>query len=180
MLDKDMRFMGKNTIELGPDIFLYKNFFDDIDAFELKLNSFEEDMWNTHGNYASNDHEVTFWNNKLSPDFVNREFHDALINFVSPHFWILSHGNFIRLMAKEKIQGHTTAIPQEFKYVLGYYAGEFTGGEIVFTDLEVTYKPERNDLIIFKPTNFEINEVESGVRYSYLDYLVEHPGYILV
>jgi hypothetical protein len=180
MLDKDLRFLGKNTIKLGPDIYLYKNFYHDLEAFEFKLNSIEEDMWNTHGNYSENDHKETFWDNKLSPDFVNKDFHDTIINFVSPRYWILSHGNFLRLKSGEKIYDQEHTIPKEFKYILGFYAGDFTGGEINFIDFGITYKPEKNDLIIFKPTNFKVGEVTSGIRYSYLDYIIEHPGYILV
>ena len=98
-------------------------------------------MWNTHGNYSENDHQETFRESKLSPDFVNSEFHDAIINFVSPQYWILSHSNFLRLKAGEKIYGQGIKIPEEFKYILGYYAGSFTGGEINFIDFGITYKP---------------------------------------
>ena len=66
------------------------------------------------------------------------------------------------------------------KYILGYYIGDFEGGEIVFND-SIEYKPESNDLLIFNSKyKYSINNVISGTRYCYLDYVVENPGYTFV
>jgi hypothetical protein len=140
----------------------------------------KEKDWNTHGNYEENDHSSEYWNGILSLDFVEQEFHNSIINFVSPEYWILSHSNFIRLRPEDSIPVYNNSMPDLVEYVLAYYAGDFAGGEISFLDCDITYQPKRNDLIIFKPCSLDISPVISGVRYSYLDYLVSHPGYIVV
>ena len=172
--------MINSSTKIADGIYLYKNFYEGIDELENLLDSFSEEGWNSHGNYEENDHPDQFWNGKLSPDFLDKKFHDHIINLIAPKYWILSHGNFIRLLPKEDCPVYNNNIPEEFKYVLAYYAGNFTGGKITFLDLDIDYQPERNDLIIFKPTSIDISPVESGIRYSYLDYILNHPGYIIV
>jgi hypothetical protein len=180
MIDKELRFTSNLGVQLSEGIHLYKNFYPGIDDLESSLNEFNESDWNIHGNYEANDHDNSFWNGRLSPDFIDKKFHDYIINFLSPEYWILAHGNFIRLMPEEICGVQNNSIPEEFPYILSYYAGDFNGGSITFLDSDIEYKPERNDLIIFKPQSIDIGTVHSGVRYSYLDYLIKHPGYIMV
>lgn len=180
MIDKDLRFQGKCGVSLSKDVYLYKNFYNKIELIEQSLNDMTEDDWNTHGNYLENDHKDGYWNGRLSLDFVDRDFHDSIINFVSPKYWSLSHGNFIRSRPIDCSVVQDMSGLNGISYVVSYYAGNFTGGEIYFNDLGLTYQPEKNDLIIFKPTEIKILEVVSGIRYSYLDYLIEHPGYFMV
>ena len=180
MIDKDLRFKSNPANEIYPGIYLYKNFYSNIDSIEDFLNSFDESEWEKHGNYHENDHADNFWNDKLSPDILDRRFHDSIINFISPDYWILSHGNFMRLRPDQACPVYNNSLPEEIEYVIAYYAGDFTGGRLSFLDYDFDYQPERNDLIIFKPTSFDISPVQSGVRYSYLDYVLKHPGYIMV
>jgi hypothetical protein len=180
MIDKELRFKRKSAIKLGKEIYLYENFYEDLDSIEQPLIQMEEKDWSTHGNYEVNDHGFEYWNNILSLDFVERKFHDSIINFVSPEYWILSHGNFMRLRKEDSAPIYNNSMPDSIEYVLAYYAGDFTGGEILFLDSDIKYQPKKNDLIIFKPCSFDISPVISGTRYSYLDYLIRHPGYIVV
>ena len=180
MLSKNLRFKENPGIKLGEEIYLYENFYKDLDLIEFQLLEMKESDWNKHGNYEDNDHEIEYWNNILSLDFVDKKFHDSIINFVSPKYWILSHGNFIRLRPQETIPVYNNAMPNSIEYILAYYAGDFTGGEVLFLDDDIKYQPKKNDLIIFKPCSFDISPVSSGIRYSYLDYLIKHPGYIVV
>jgi hypothetical protein len=180
MIDKDLRFKSSPANEIYPGIYLYKDFYNEVNLIEECLNSFSELEWSSHGNYYENDHKDSFWNDKLSPDMIDRKFHDSIINFVSPEYWILSHGNFMRLRPEEGCPVYNNNLPKEFEYIMAYYAGDFTGGSLSFLDYDFDYQPERNDLIIFKPTSFDISPVLSGTRYSYLDYVLKHPGYIIV
>jgi hypothetical protein len=180
MSNKILKFPECNPIKLGEDIYLYENFYDNIESIEKDLMQMGEDTWNTHYNYQYDDHSTSIWHNRLSLDFLPREFHDSIINFVSPTYWILSHGNFMRLQPGDSVPIYNNKISNSIEYVLSYYAGDFTGGEICFLDSEVEYQPKKNDLIIFKSCSLDIKPVSSGIRYSYLDYLIKHPGYIVV
>jgi hypothetical protein len=180
MLSKDLRFKENSGIKLGKEIYLYENFYEDLDLIEQRLLEMKEQDWNIHGNYEENDNPSEHWNGILSLDFVGEEFHNSIINFVSPKYWIFSHGNFMRLRPGDRIPVYNNSMPDIVEYVLAYYAGEFTGGEICFLDDDIRYQPKRNDLIIFKPCSLDISPVISGVRYSYLDYVINNPGYIIV
>jgi hypothetical protein len=180
MLDKDLRFKGKSGVTLGEEIYLYKDFYDDVNGIERDLLDMSEDDWKTHGNYEAEDHSRGTLNDRLSLDFVTREFHDRIINFVSPQYWILSNGNFMRTRPEdEPVKQDLAQYLKNVDYALAYYAGDFDGGEVVFTDTGVTYAPQKNDLLIFKPTTVELLKVNSGVKYSYIDFLVVPPGYFM-
>ena len=179
MLEKDLRFKGKSGVSLGEEIYLYENFYSDVEGIEKSLSEMKEDDWKTHGNYEAEDHSDSMWNDRLSLDFVGRNFHDRIINFVSPQYWILSHGNFIRTRPEDKSVVQDISLLTNTPYAMAYYAGDFEGGEVVFKNTDVLYSPKKNDLIIFKPTEIEILKVNSGVKYSYIDYLLEPPGYFM-
>ena len=179
MISKDSRFKGKTGILLGEDIYLYENFYSNIDSIESSLAEMSEADWKTHGNYEAEDHSTDMWKDRLSLDFIGRDFHDSIINFVSPQYWILSNGNFIRTRTTDDSVSQDMSSFKDVPYALAYYAGYFNGGEIRFINLDLTYSPKRNDLIIFKPTEIEVLKVKSGVKYSYIDFLVEPPGYFM-
>jgi len=179
MLDKDLRFKGKSGILLGEDIYLYKDFYENINEMEEILAGMAEEDWKTHGNYEPEDHENPMWNDRLSLGFIDKQFHSDIINFVSPQYWIFSHDNFIRSRPTDESVIQEMSHFKNIPYLLAYYAGDFEGGEIVFSDLGITYSPQKNDLLIFKPTDIEILKVKSGVKYSYIDYVVEAPGYFM-
>ena len=170
--------MIDSGIKLSDGIYLYKNFYPDVEQIDSLLSSVTD--WDSHGNYEPNDHTDEFWKGKLSPDFIDKRFHEYIINLIAPEYWILSHSNFMKLGPEDNCPVYNNNIPKEFEYILAYYAGNFTGGAITFLDADITYQPERNDLILFKPTSIDISKVKSGTRYSYLDYLIKHPGYIMV
>ena len=60
-----------------------------------------------------------------------------------------------------------------WEWKVAIYIGEFTGGEVVFPDLDLSIKPESGDLLIWKYNlNHYVNTVKSGTRYVYTDLLV--------
>jgi len=178
--NNSLKFPNGNPIKLHKDIYLYENFYKNSNIIEDNLIAMKEDQWNSHYNYHYNDHSNDIWFNRLSLDFVPREFHDSIINFVSPDYWTFSHGNFMRLKEGDTLPIHNNSLPDSIEYILSYYVGDFTGGQISFLENDITYQPKKNDLIVFKPCSLDISPVNSGTRYSYVDYILKHPGYVFV
>lgn len=146
------------------------------------LDSFEENDWYQHGNFEIGDHEGTFWGDKCSLDITDKQFHDKIFNFFSPNYWMYEHTNFLRLKPGQKsdlsIMNQYTSTIADYKIAL--YLGKFDGGEICFPEINFRYKPEENDLLIFKSSyRHYTEEVTSGIRYVYMDYLILHPGYFM-
>lgn len=170
-----------NPDDFENDIFICKNFYDGNEELKNILESMKKEEWATHFSREPDDLIDTFFDNKLSLDCIKKDFHEKIINCISTaDYWIFSHGNFMRLKTGESALNHNNSLPDHFEYIIGYYVGDFEGGEIVFKNSDKEYKPENNDLIIFKATDFEVKEVTKGNRYSYVDYLIKHPGYCLV
>ncbi len=185
-----IKFKGNpNLIELYDEIYVYKNFLEKetVDFYLNKLNSFEEDDWHQHGNYEIGDHEETFWGDKCSLDCIDRNFHDPIFNFFAPNYWMYQHDNFVRLKSG---QGAEIDYNESFfvgetplgDYKIALYLGNFEGGKISFPDLNFSYQPENNDLLIFKIDKKYFHHTETvtdGTRYAYQDCLIYHPGYFM-
>lgn len=176
-------------IKLNEEIYLYKNFLDKelLDIYKDKLNNFAEEDWHQHGNFEIGDHEQTFWGDKCSLDVIDNQFHDPIFNYFAPNYWMYQHANFVRLKT-----GQSSELDKNLSfyvngsliadYKIALYIGEFEGGEINFPNIELKYKPEENDLLIFKVDDthsHETLEVLSGTRYAYMDCLIPHPGYFM-
>jgi hypothetical protein len=59
---------------------------------------------------------------------------------------------------------------------------EFSGGEIVFPEINFEYKPEAGELLVFdidSKLDHYTKPVTSGTRYVYMDYVIQHPGYYM-
>ena len=177
------------VIEIHDDIFLYKNFLD-LDLLEIyktKLNGFIEEDWHQHGNFEIGDHEESFWGDKCSLDVIDNTLHDPIFNFFAPNYWMYQHANFVRLKAgqsssrDDNMSLYVNENPIAY-YKIALYIGDFEGGEINFPELNFKFKPEENDLLIFKVDkqySHETLEVTSGTRYAYMDCLIPHPGYFM-
>jgi hypothetical protein len=183
------RFESKKEVKrLNSDIYLYKNFLDEesIGGINLKLSSLEKQDWLKHENIVPGDISGEYWDGKLSLDIIDQDFHDSLINFFAPEFWIFSHGNILRIQAGESSSAeHSLAQKLEYykeiiPYKIAVYLSDFGGGEIVFPNIGFEYKPAAGDLLIFK-SNLEhyTKEVTYGTRYVYMDYLIKHPAYYM-
>jgi hypothetical protein len=97
------------------------------------------------------------------------------------------HANFVRLKTGQfaEINNNSSFYINDDPiayYKIGLYIGDFEGGEINFPKINFKYKPEENDLLIFKVDReyeHETLEVTSGTRYAYMDCLIPHPGYFM-
>lgn len=173
-----------NLVQLADEVYLYRNFYDKkiINDLTDRLNSFEENDWHQHGNFEIGDHEGTFWGDKCSLDIIGNQFHDKMFNFFSPNYWMYQHTNFVRLKQGQKsdLTKADELLIKLADYKVALYLGSFDGGAICFPELFFKYKPEPNDLLIFKSShNHHTEEVTSGTRYAYMDYLIYHPGYYM-
>jgi hypothetical protein len=179
-----------NLIELAENVFLYKNFFDleSLNSYTNILDKFEENDWHQHGNFEIGDHEETFWGDKCSLDIIDRNFHDKIFNFFAPNYWMYQHTNFVRLktgQSSNEVSVNNSLNNEKnmidyCDYKVAWYLGSFGGGAIVFPDINLTYTPEPNDLLVFDiKYKHYTEEVTSGNRYSYMDYLIYHPGYFM-
>lgn len=176
----------ERIVQLSPNIYLLKDFFDIeiANKYLSILESYSDNDWlDIHANYEDGDINNTFWGDKCSKDIISvSEIHDKLIDFLAPTHWTFQHLNFIRL--KENQESPTFFSNGDFcaEYKIAWYLGNFTGGEIVFPDLNFEYKPEHNDILIFKITKnswHKTSLVTSGIRYVYSDYILPHPGYFM-
>ena len=190
MLTSEPRFKtDPNVIKLFDEIYLFKNYLDLnlLNIYKDKLNGFEENDWHQHGNYEIGDIEETFWGDKCSLDVIDSQLHNPLFNYFAPEYWMYQHANFVRLKS-----GQFSEINDNYSfylndnpiayYKIALYIGDFEGGEINFPKLNFTYKPEENDLLIFKADKeyaHQTFEVKSGTRYAYMDCLIPHPGYFM-
>jgi hypothetical protein len=175
----------QKIIKLNDHVYLYKNFFDlsIADKYISILNSHPESVWYEHENYESGDIQGTYWEDKCGVDIISyQDVHDPLIDMLAPTHWTYQHINFIRLRTGQKSEISKHESNSFIDYKIAWYLGDFTGGEIVFPNLNFKYKPEHNDLLIFDylpETNHYTQEVLSGTRYAYMDYIFPHPGYFM-
>ncbi len=190
MLVTEPRFKSDpKTVKLFDEIYLMKSYLDPelLTTYKDKLNSFQENDWHRHGNYEIGDIENTFWGDKCSLDVVDYVFHDPIFNYFAPEYWMYQHANFVRLKTGQfaEINNNSSFYINDNPiayYKIGLYIGDFEGGEINFPKINFKYKPEENDLLIFKVDReyeHETLEVTSGTRYAYMDCLIPHPGYFM-
>lgn len=179
-----------NLFELADNVLLYKNFFDQetLNSYTSTLDQTQENDWHQHGNFEIGDLEGKFWGDKCGLDIIDKNFHDRIFNFFAPNYWMYQHTNFVRLKSGQMAE--YVEINDQLKnesnahlygdYKVAWYLGSFGGGAIVFPDLNLTYTPEPNDLLIFDIKHRHYTEeVTSGTRYAYMDYLIHHPGYFM-
>lgn len=178
-------------IEIAPGIKSWKKYIDQIElqSYFEKLTSCPEQSWYSHFNVEAGDMSGYFLDGKLSLDLVERTLHDRLITeFATENLWIYCHGNFLRLKSGESSNIEDSAT----KWLTGYkpfvqskialYINDFEGGEIVFPKIEFEYKPEAGELLVIDiDENLEhyTKPVISEIRYVYMDYIIQHPGYFM-
>lgn len=179
----------KNLVEIGPDIFIFKNFItEDIEnKFLLDLSNNTEEQWDkTHFNLEIGDQHHDFWFSRVSNLIWPFEhLHAILINFFAPKYWVTGAFRFFcRLRSGEtpptieesmNINKDNSHYNFFSKWRLGIYVGEFTGGEIVFPDFnDFTVAVSSRDLLLWRSNyRFYVKEVSSGTRYSYSDFLID-------
>lgn len=179
----------KNLKEIAPGVWLCKNFLNEDDAKGM-LSSVEdmtEAEWdNTHWNMEPNDQFHHFWFSRVSKlIWPYEQLHGTTATFFAPEYWITGAFRFFcRLGVKDSAPTQEEILNRNIanshhnffsKWRIGIYIGEFTGGEVVFPDFnDFTVSVSNRDLLVWRSNyKFSINEVTSGVRYSYSDFLID-------
>lgn len=177
--------------EIYPGIQSWKNYIDEseLNSYAQKLAACPEETWYSHGNIETGDIAGDFLDGKLSLDIVERPLHDKLITqFATEHLWVYCHGNFLRLKAGEQssLEDSCTEVLVGYapfiKNKIAVYMSDFSGGEIVFPEIDFEYKPEIGELLVIdidKKLDHYTKPVTSGIRYVYMDYVIKHPGYYM-
>lgn len=179
----------EKLIELKTGIWLYKNFLDlDLhDEYLRQVTLMTEDEWDsTHFNFEPGDFYYKFWNSRSSKIMWHfDQLHSKLCTFFAPTYWTAAaHRIWVRMKPLDtpptvEEAMHINVFNNHFnffsKWRLGIYMGEFTGGEVVFPDFNnfsVAVGPR--DMLVWRSNyQFTVNEVTSGTRYSYSDFLID-------
>jgi hypothetical protein len=177
--------INKNIIQLKEWAFVYKNFLNAniFNKYNDIINNLSEKDWNDptpHG---------TYWDDKISPDVIESDLHKPILDFLSPNFWIFQNTSFVRLKEGQRsdLQVSDSFFAENRRRIIGHYKiglyfGNFEGGEICFPDQSLRYKPEPNDLVIFKiHQNYDhyTDTVLKGTRYAYQDMAIYNPHYFM-
>ena len=190
-------YFNYKPIEIYKDIILFENFFlqEEMNYYIELLEKMTSTDWNSHGNYESSDFVLDVFFDRISLDIVknwpvndngkpqsNMNFLDRILDLITPEYWSFQHTNFLKMLPGEKIEPMSSNFGEyDHSYVIAGYISDFEGGEITFPELNFEYKVKKGDLLIFpKQYSNGVKEVKSGIRYSYLDYMFAHPGYIIV
>ena len=177
--------------EINTGIYSWKNYVPQstLDYYQNLLNNLSEDSWYIHCNVDAGDISGKFLDGKLSFDIVERPFLNELIDLFGPDkMWIYCHGNFLRLKTGEgsgREDSYTKILSGYAPFIqkkIAIYMSEFSGGEIVFPEINFEYKPEAGELLVFDidiKLDHYTKPVTSGTRYVYMDYVIQHPGYYM-
>lgn len=176
---------NNNIVQLREYIFLYKNFLDHsvLNKYTEMLKNISEKEWSKENN------KDQFWNNKVSLEIIEDDIHLPILHLLAPNFWLFRNTSFVRLKTGESssISSHRSYFAENDQRIIGHYKlalylGDFEGGEICFPDQGIEYKPEPNDLLLFKihkDYNHYTKEVKSGTRYAYQDISIYNPTYFM-
>jgi hypothetical protein len=179
----------KKLKEIAPGVWLYKEFLSTEQEHNMlkQLEETTESEWdNTHFNIEPGDQFHDFWFSRVSKVIWPFEyFHSIIISLFAPTYWISGAFRFFCRLRPSDSKPTVEEIENRnsnnnhynffSKWRLGVYIGEFTGGEVVFPDFNnFTVAVTGRDLLVWKSNyQFIINEVTSGVRYSYSDFLID-------
>jgi hypothetical protein len=170
---------NKNFTRIQNDIFIKENFIKEEDYSRLlvKTESLTEEDWNTH---PTDDQENGRISVNLHETFaVSQE----IIELVIPKYWINEHKTVNRMRVKDLGVPFGWNDWSAADYAVVFYFGEFSGGSLRcykhgdpenFTVLEV--KP--NVLYLLPISDLErytSEPVESGIKYSFVDWIYRHP-----
>jgi len=177
--------------EISDGIYSYKNFMGkSFNNFikEICDEFTEEEYEIDHYNYNPGDmvnHDPHLHGKIISA--LTRHIHAqelllSIRNLFSPQYCLFYYTELFRLQSGQSFPAQTfreNIISP--KYKIAYFCGDFTGGEISFKHIDLHYKVEPDELIIFDASYLSsINEVKSGTRYSYINYIYNDPGVLMI
>jgi hypothetical protein len=174
--NKEARWKNHPDITpLAHDVYIYKNYLkEDADDYLKELENLTEEQWYTHCNLNKGDLQETIWDGRVSLDIMKHKTQGDMFNFFAPEHTSFRLYNFVRMLKGDSGRLWTKdRDAKDFDYRIGLYVGNFKGGEICLPELNMKIKPSHGDLIIARYSyDYYISEVTEGVRYSYIDFLM--------
>jgi hypothetical protein len=143
----------------------------------------EKEWENEHWSYQEGDLMGTFWHSRMSKlVYPHEKIHNEFYKFFAPQYIPLGmYRNLNRMLPGEITTPEICLMPNGIKnhnnfnseYRIGVYLGNFTGGELVFPDIDFTLPVKQNDVVVWEyDIRHYVAPVTSGIRYSYSEYLV--------
>jgi hypothetical protein len=168
--------------KIGNFAFAFENFLPENVCKQYLKQLDDKTFWKgLHANYTEGG--LGGLEGNLSRDMHLFHLWDNIINLGSPEFWALKHFNFTRYTNISTIPftsvKNDISVTPPFK--MYYYLGEWTGGELAFSNGQDTalYTPPSNTLVVMDANqSFSFAPVTSGIKYVYTDFWYPHPGWI--
>lgn len=179
------------SVELGKDIYVYPNFISVEERVEIlkDIESIPEEKWVGHFNEGSQGSETAHISlDKLIP--ISKRLSSMLDSgvylgnslaatrmkkgWVGPHH--TDNFDFLHVIqASQNLQdGEDFDIAENSIAGLIMYLNDFEGGEIYYSNQDVTYRPKAGDLLIHSSQEHckhQVQEVKSDIRYSHSSHL---------
>ena len=152
------------------------------------LNNLTEQDWRQHGNYEIDDlPKEAFAVDRVSPPMDNINFfNDIVLSIVVPEYWTIDFlfANRLKTGDIAPIQpGNYWEGNKDFNldYVGVIPFGDWSGGNMLFPDQNLTVQLEPGDLLIFNPDiPVGVSKIESGTRYSIINYIIKVPPRFII
>jgi hypothetical protein len=174
---------NKNFTSIHDKIFIKKNFIaeEEYTALLTKAKSLNQNEWNTH---PTNDRESGKISINLSETLAVSQ---RLIEFIAPKYWLNQHKTINRMRPGDTVYAFGWNDWSAADYAVVFYFGEFTGGNLRFyndADLDefTIIEIETNTVYLLPISNKEryvSDPVESGTKYSFVDFVYRHPEWAI-
>ena len=169
-------FYNDNFINIGKDIYVYKNFIDEKECNSIVsvVENLSNDEWQTLD-------DNTFVTKPLSEIKLIKE---KFIKIVNNKLQLGKGSSVVKMNTGASLGRHYD--DYDFKdskenivYGLVLYLNYFKGGEIYYPSQNIKYKPNPGDLLIHSSKIHCLHEVKpviSGPRYCYSNHVMDNNG----
>jgi hypothetical protein len=179
------------SINLGKDIYVYPNFISEQERIEIleDIKSIPEEKWVGHFNEGKQGAETAHVAiekfikiNKRLTEILDKDVYlgsslaatRMKMGWVGPHH--TDNFDFLNVIEANKNlkEGEPFDIAENSMAGLIMYLNDFEGGEIYYSNQDVTYYPKAGDLVIHSSQDHckhQVKEVKSDIRYSHSSHL---------
>lgn len=170
---------NKNFKSIGENTFIKENFLseEDYQALLNRCNELSEEEWNTHPTASHEQGKISI--NLMETMKVSQE----IIEMVIPSYWINEHKTVNRMKPEYESIRFGYDDWSSADYIAIYYFGDFEGGNLkVISDSEdqSIISIKSNNLYLLPIANKELylsEDLLSGVKYSFVDWVYKHSGW---
>jgi hypothetical protein len=176
---------NSNIEKLEEEIWVYKNFLstEEVEGLLKVANNLTEEDWNSAKN------AIAWYNGKTSPALEDlKPINARIADLVAPDYEPTANLSFTRMFPGDSMHEHEDTCGEDeatsnddfgtcaiTRYgVVVYINDNFTGGEIYYPSLNMSYTPVPGDLLIHGARiRHGVAEVTSGIRYAYASFLID-------